>query len=126
MSTEKALDRFQGKRRSRLVAWEDVVAILKALDHAPDDVFCINLYGIVGGGFVPNSYKYRAPMTRAEFVKKDGVWSLNFAEVDGKRSHGEGREVTINNRRASSLEEIAAWIPAEAISTEIPRTDLDI
>lgn len=109
METLQKIKTVEAKRRVRIVDPDDIAMIENALPSAPDDITTVRLYGLVGGGFVPSSYKYRCPITAVTWTRGVDEWTVEVVTTDAKRSGGKGPEVTVNSRTAITLAEIEGW-----------------
>lgn len=91
-----------GRRRERICEAEHVEQLLRMILDAADDTHTIRIYCTTS--FVPNSYKYRCPLTTLEAVRTtsagDKSWLVSVFLTDAKRSKGHGAFCTINSRAA--------------------------
>lgn len=97
----KMAEAANDRRRTRTITQDEVGHLINRLrkHRRNPEVRTIRVYS--ADGFVPNSYKYRADITRLTAERTDGGWSV-FAEVVGaQRPRGQGSQVTINNRAES-------------------------
>ena len=79
----QAAKTIEGKRRSRTLSESDAADFLRLTAENPG---CrVRVYS--KDGFVPNAYKYRAPITYVE-CQPDGT--VIVRETDAKRSNGNG------------------------------------
>lgn len=96
----KLAQKQNGKRRTRVIDQHEVDQFVKLLrKHRQNpETHTIRVYA---DGFVPNSYKYRAEMTRLTAMRTaPDCWTIAAETVDAKRSYGEGSTVTLNDRAA--------------------------
>lgn len=95
-----ATKELEGRRRKRVFTEADADRAIEVLSKVDTDVDQVMVYAD-HGDFVPNSYRYRAPMTRVVFNYTESGWKMNVGTVDAKRAHGEGPWVTV--RRSNGI-----------------------
>lgn len=85
---------IEGKARKRTFARAST--LLRLIQENPT-AKTIRVYA--ADGFVPNSYKGDAKITRATATQKeDGTWAIVVERSTAVRSYGQGSLTTINNR----------------------------
>lgn len=100
-TVEKILDEAKStedRAKFRTLWRYDAEKLLSTIDANPD---CQTARRYSAQGFVPNSYKWPAKITRATATRsEDGTYSIFVERVDAKRSHGEGALTVVNGRAA--------------------------
>ena len=84
-------------KRKRVVGEREIDRFIEVAEAVQDSAKSIRVYS--RGGFVANSYNWRATIQAIHAEKRDdGEWSVGIVEVDAKRPHGSGALVTVNSR----------------------------
>ena len=100
---EKALDEVQGRCKTRLIDYEDILVELKAVDEQFSKV-CTKkglentevLIDVNAQNF-PNSYKFSAKSTRFRAVYFKGKWRLMYIGRDFCKSYAQRWHITLSD-----------------------------
>lgn len=90
-----------GRARSRTIGQKEAQTILGlvAQHQNSQEVHTIRVYS--NGGFVANSYNFRADVRYFEATRNElGEFVVRAGSCDAHRSHGSGALITINGRVA--------------------------
>ena len=99
---EKALDEVQGRCKTRLIDYNDILAELKAVDEQFSKV-CTKkglentqvLIDVNGQNF-PNSYKFSAKSTQFSAIYFKSKWRLVYLDRDWCRTYSQRWHITLS------------------------------
>lgn len=100
---EKALDEVQGRCKTRLITYEDILSELKAVDEQFSTVCTKKAFENtevlidVNGQNFPNSYKFSARSTQFRAVYLKGKWRLMYIGRDFCRSYSQRWNITLSD-----------------------------
>lgn len=88
-----------GRRKNRILSPHDVERFVSLVNNATLEQHTIRVYS--SGGFVANSYKFRAEISYLQATRNEtGEFEVGAGTTDAKRSFGAGSLVTINGKAA--------------------------
>lgn len=86
-----------GRRKNRILSPRDVERFVSLVNSATPEQHTIRVYS--SGGFVANSYKFRAEISYLQATKNEaGEFKVVAKTADAHKSYGAGSLVTINGK----------------------------
>ena len=111
LKIEKALDEVQGRCKTRLIDYEDIVNELKALDEQFSSVCTKKAFENtevlidVNGQSFPNSYKFSAYSTQFRALYLKGKWRLMYIGRDFCKSYAQRWNILLSEEAKKSIVE---------------------
>ena len=106
---EKALDEVQGRCKTRLIDYYDIVNELKAVDEQFSKVSTKKAFENtevlidVNGQNFPNSYKFSAKSTQFRAVYLKSKWRLVYLDRDFCKSYAQRWNITLSDTAKESI-----------------------
>jgi hypothetical protein len=82
--------KLEGARKARTLTTDDVDRFFELVNSGKYKQIMVR-----AGQYVPNSYRYRAPMTVIVGYLADNGWTIMVGETDAKRTRGCGPTTTV-------------------------------
>lgn len=106
---EKALDEVQGRCKTRLIDYEDILSELKAVDEQFSSVCTKKSFENtevlidVNGQSFPNSYKFSPKSTQFRAVYLKGKWRLVYLDRDWCRAYSQRWDIVLSETAKQSI-----------------------
>lgn len=106
---EKALDEVQGRCKTRLLTYEDILSELKGVDDQFSSVCTKKAFEgtevliDVNGQSFPNSYGFSAKSTQFRAVYLKGKWRLVYLDRDWCRTYSQRWDIVLSETAKQSI-----------------------